>query len=335
MRVHSVKKSLLLASFVCLFLPMLKGTESRLDTIRFFQPSPELHKTRFFGMAGLGLATYSTATVALYNSWYRDFPKTKFHFFNDNKEWMQMDKYGHIFSSYFQTSYSYDVAKWTGLSDRASLWTSGAIALLSQTTIEVMDGFSSEWGFSKGDALANLCGAGVFLGQQAFFKKQYVFIKESSLPTKYSNQSLTPVVGIGAASLESRATDLFGKSLAERALKDYNVQTYWASVDVKGLTGLEFWPSWLNLAFGFGAQNLWGGFDNTWTESTPGNQTYQLDTSHPRYRQYYLSLDLNWRKIRTKSHLINGLLNGLNIFKTPSPSLEYGQGEWRFHLLFW
>lgn len=286
-------------------------------------------------MAALGVTTYSTATYALYNSWYKDYPKTKFHYFNDGKEWLQMDKVGHVFSSYFQTSYSYDVAKWTGLSNTQSVLTGAAIALISQTTLEVMDGYSQEWGFSMADFGANLVGTFAFGSQQLWLGKQIFQIKESSLPRRYDEQRIyNSVDGLGQTSLEQRANVLFGEQLLERALKDYNVQTYWASIDVNALTGWNQWPSWLNLAVGLGAENLYGGFENKWVDDT-SNKVFDLSSTFPRYRQYYLSLDINWRNIRTNKHLLNGIFNGLNIFKVPSPTLEYGNGEWRFHLLFW
>lgn len=283
-------------------------------------------------MAALGVATYSTATVALYNSWYRDYPMGDFRLFDDSREWLQMDKAGHVFSSYFQTAYSYDVARWTGLSKKHSLITGAGIALLSQTTIELMDGFSTQWGFSLGDIGANLAGAALFVGQEWWLDQQIVLIKESSLPVRYDESRFNSIGGGAYSTLERRATELFGPGMLERALKDYNVQTYWASIDVKSLTHLKAWPAWLNLAFGLGAQNLYGGFENKWTE---GDATYDLNSVMPRYRQYYLSLDINWRKIRTKNHLVNGIFNGLNIFKMPAPAIEYSNQEWRFHLLFW
>jgi hypothetical protein len=40
------------------------------------------------------------ALVGLNQLWYADYPKSDFHFINDNAEWLQMDKAGHIYSSY-------------------------------------------------------------------------------------------------------------------------------------------------------------------------------------------------------------------------------------------
>jgi len=46
------------------------------------------------------LGATSLSYFGLYNLWYRKYPQTSFHFFNDLEEWNYMDKTGHIFSSY-------------------------------------------------------------------------------------------------------------------------------------------------------------------------------------------------------------------------------------------
>ena len=47
----------------------------------------------------MGVA-YASSLVALNGVWYKEFPKSKFHFFNDGLNWLQMDKFGHVFSGY-------------------------------------------------------------------------------------------------------------------------------------------------------------------------------------------------------------------------------------------
>jgi hypothetical protein len=49
---------------------------------------------RFFSCAAQG------ALVGLNQLWYADYARSDFHFINDNAEWLQMDKAGHIYSSY-------------------------------------------------------------------------------------------------------------------------------------------------------------------------------------------------------------------------------------------
>ena len=310
----------------------MKMDTTRQDSISFFQPAPSFKGKRFYSLVGLGIFGYGTMSYGLYNSWYADFPKSKFQLFNDMHEWNQMDKVGHVYSGYFQSAYAYQVANWTGLSNEKSVLTGVIVSSLFQTTLEIMDGFNQEWGFSIGDIGSNVIGTGLFASQQLLWKDQIITLKGSVTPRNYDNTTtITSIDGKAKTTLEARANNLFGKSKLERALKDYNTQTYWASVNMHRLLPEgNAWPRWLNLAVGYGSKNMWGGFNNTWTE---GTATYDLSNLN-RGRQYYLSFDLNLPKLKVKNHLLKGVLHGLNIFKTPSPTIEYSDGEFRFHLMF-
>ncbi len=114
-------------------------------------------------------------------------------------------------------------------------------------------------------------------------------------------------------------------------LKDYNVQAYWASINIKSFAPNSSWPSWLNVALGYGADNMYGGFENKWTDKNG----VQFDLSSlKRQRQFYLALDYDLRKINIKNHSLKALLNTLNIYKFPAPAIEYNTVEgFKFHLL--
>ena len=45
--------------------------------------------------------TYTATLLGLNSLWYKDYPRSSFHWINDNKEWLQMDKMGHMASSYY------------------------------------------------------------------------------------------------------------------------------------------------------------------------------------------------------------------------------------------
>ena len=94
--------------------------------------------------AGL-YTSYAGSMVMLYNFWYKDYPMEGFHFFNDNQEWKQMDKVGHAFSAYQVGLLGIELYRWTGHSPKKSVWVGGAIGSLFLTSIEVLDGFSSQW----------------------------------------------------------------------------------------------------------------------------------------------------------------------------------------------
>lgn len=297
----------------------------------FFAPADTFNQKRFNYAVGISATTYTAFSIGLYQAWYKQYPQEGFHTFNDWGEWNKMDKVGHTYTAYFQGVLCYKGARWTGLSDNKSILVGAICGGLFQTTIEVMDGFSSEWGFSIADFGANVAGIGLFAAQQKYWGEQRIALKVSSYPKRYPDVSVTGSNGT-TLSLQDRADNLFGSSFAEKYLKDYNAQTYWASVNVHSFLPQDNkWPIWLNLALGYGADNMYGGYENQWT--TEG-ETFSLDDDmYPRIHQYYLGLDLDFTRIKTKNHFIRGLFSIFNIFKAPSPAIEINsRGEVSFHL---
>lgn len=287
---------------------------------RFLIPSDTLHNTKVIVGFGASSAIYAGFSYGLYTVWYKDFVTNHFQFFNDFNEWKQMDKFGHIQSAYFQTKICYQGAKWAGMDNKNSLLTGALYSTLFQTTIEVMDGFSPKWGFSWWDMAANTIGTSVFLTQQHFWKEQKILIKISSWPSKYPDTEILSSNSMSTYSLRERGQVLYGEGFLTRYLKDYNAQIYWLSFNPRSLLN----PNtsilkWLNLAIGFGADNLYGGFTNEWQE---GSDKFFLDPeAYPRIRRFYLSMDVDFEKIRTRSPFLKSMLSVFNIFKMPAPTI--------------
>jgi uncharacterized protein YfiM (DUF2279 family) len=227
--------------------------------------------------AGLA-AGYTAGIVILSKYWYQQYPSEPFHFFNDNAEWLQMDKAGHLFTAYTAANWSHALWKTTGMNPRQSALAGAISSVVFVSALEVLDGHSSEWGFSGGDMLANLLGAGLMLGQEWGWNHQRIQLKFSYLPVDYS---LTAVQG--------RADALFGSRGIEKMLKDYNGQTYWASVSLKPFFSHSKLPDWLSVAIGYGASGLFGGRENKATDPL-GNTTFDRPDIL-RKRQWYLSPD--------------------------------------------
>jgi hypothetical protein len=56
----------------------------------------------------------------------------------------------------------------------------------------------------------------------------------------------------------------------------------------------------------------------------------------PRYKQFYLSLDINTALIPTKSRFLKTIFSAINIIKFPAPALEFNTlGEVKFHPMRW
>ncbi len=301
------------------------------EPLSFWDSPDTLHRGRFWTAAGVGAASYAGTLISLNGLWYNQYPRTSFHLFNDGQEWMQLDKAGHMYTAYFESEWCYRIARWTGMKRGAGIWTGALVATGLQATIETLDGFSSEWGFSLYDFAFNLAGVSLWASQQAAWDEQRIRMKMSTTYQQYPETIIAGSDGT-VTTLRARARDLFGKNILQTFLKDYNAQTIWLSVNVHSFLQEESrFPKWLNVAIGYSAQNMFGGFKNEWKE---GDATFSLSAeAFPRYRQWYLSPDLDLSKIKTNSKLVHTLLCMANIFKVPAPAIEWnGKGgvKWKW-----
>jgi hypothetical protein len=210
--------------------------------------------------------------------------------------------------------------KWTGIKDRKAVWLGGISGVAYMSIIEILDGFSAEWGFSTGDMLMNITGSGLYVAQQLAWKEQRIQLKMSYYPYSYEPGDL------------ERAKDLFGESVAEKILKDYNAQTYWLSANLRSFFPDSRIPSWLNLSLGYNARVMLGGTENIWTDES-GNT---IDRSElERYRRFFLSVDVDLTKIKTKSKFLRSVFSVVNMVKIPAPALEWdSRGKFVGHWLY-
>lgn len=261
---------------------------------------------------------YGGTMVALYQAWYRNYPQSRFHFFNDNKEWLQIDKVGHAYSAYIESKASMEMWRWAGLSDKQRIWIGGLSGAAYQTVIETLDGFSAEWGWSWGDFAANVFGSTVLVAQELAWNEQRIDMKFSFHRKSYSD-----------AQLRDRALDYYGKTTLQRMLKDYNGQTYWLSANLKSFFKKSNVPAWLNISIGYGAEGMFGATENKWKDK---NGIEIIRTDVERYRQWYLAPDIDLTKIKTKSKVLKVAFFVLNSFKFPTPSLGLSKNgiEWNW-----
>src|SRR5438874_2371911 len=61
------------------------------------------NKKRVRLVTAANIAGYGGTMAGLYSAWYSNYPQTRFHFFNDNAEWLQVDKVGHAYSAYVES----------------------------------------------------------------------------------------------------------------------------------------------------------------------------------------------------------------------------------------
>ncbi|WP_395051754.1 DUF2279 domain-containing protein [Flavobacterium sp.] len=282
-----------------MFLLVFQSALAQNSFENFLKPSDSLNKKRqntvFISEAVLA----SGALIGLNQLWYADYPRSNFHFINDNSEWMQMDKVGHLFSSYQIGRFGAEALNWSGTSKKNQLVYGASLGFVFLTAVEVMDGFSEEWGASMGDVIANASGTALYVSQELIWKEQRIIPKFSYHKTQYSNYR----------------PDVLGSTFPEQIIKDYNGQTYWLSANIYSFSKGSKIPKWINLAFGYGAEGMISGNND--------NNSPILVPKPERFRQFYLSLDVDLTKIDTKSHFLKTFFSVLNTVKIPAPTIEY------------
>jgi hypothetical protein len=272
--------------------------------------------TKKWVLGGVQVGLWGGSFYALNNAWYANYPKAKFHLYNDWKEWQQMDKLGHTWSTYQISRHTSNIWQWAGLEKEKAIWVGSLSGMAYLSVIEILDGYSDKWGFSIPDVLANTAGAGLFLGQELLWKEQRISLKLSYSPYQYGN-------------LKYRADQLFGSGDVERLLKDYNGQIIWASINLKSFMPDAKIPKWLNLAVGYNARTMLGGYENKW-EDQSGNMISRTDIK--RYKRFLLSLDIDLTKIETKNKTLKTIYSIVNVLKVPAPAIELNTlGKFRLH----
>ncbi len=255
-----------------------------------------------WGTVGAVSASYTALSVA----WYSDQERTRFRWFNDGGEWQQIDKVGHAWGAYQQSRLLMELLRWSGASPQQVRWVGGLSGFVLQAPIEILDGFAADYGASGWDLLANATGSALAIANDVLWQEQRIQLKFSYLPTDYPAQR----------------PDLLGNGLDE-LLKDYNGQTYWLTVPLSFRT--TRWAhtrplDWLGLAVGYGGRGMVGGY---------GTDPPAVISAR-EVREFYLGLDLDLTRIRTRSRVLRTVFTALNAIRLPLPALRYREGDWRF-----
>lgn len=279
-----------------LLLTTTSFSQSKLE--RFLTPSDTLNTHRRTAVYISEVTIGGLTLLALDQLWYADYERSNFHTINDNDEWLQMDKMGHVFSFYQLGRLGVSALHWSGASKKEQLVYGSTLGFTFLTAVEILDGFSKEWGFSWGDVMVNGAGTGMYIGQELLWEEQRITLKFSFHQTKYAQIS----------------PEKLGNGFSEELLKDYNGQTYWLSFNIHSFFKNAHFPIWLNLAAGYGADGM------IFAYNEPVNV---LDANKERKRQFYLSLDLDLSRIKTKSPLLKSVFEVLNVIKVPFPAVEF------------
>jgi uncharacterized protein YfiM (DUF2279 family) len=251
--------------------------------------------------------------IGLHYLWYKKFPRSRFHLFNDNAEWLNMDKIGHATTAYNMSAIQYDMMRWSGLNNNKAALVGGLTSIGLQTIVEIFDGYSQGWGFSKGDMLANILGSTLFMGQQFAWGEQRMRLKFSFHKTIYAKYNPAEL----------------GANKWQSWLKDYNGQTYWLSINPASFmkANTDF-PSWFNVAVGYSADGMIGAKVN------PAKIGNTIIPEFKRSTKILFSIDADLKRFNN-TQAPQTLLSIPSLVKLPAPALEFKKDSaTKFHWLY-
>jgi len=236
-----------------------------------------------------------------YFAFYKNVEHVRFHFINDNKGFLQVDKLIHSYGSYMATSVWYNGLIYAGINKDKALLLGGVMGSVPLTPKEIFDGFNMGGGFSWGDILANVTGPAFFVGQELLFDEQILKYKSSFSRSYYADQ----------------ANGYLGKTILKSYFKDFNGHTYWLSININKIIPKMNVPDWISLSTGYSANGMFGLYENI--KSYNG---IEIPVTQ-RYRQFLFSLDVDWSQINVKSKFLRIMFYGLNFIKVPFPAIEF------------
>jgi hypothetical protein len=245
---------------------------------------------------------YILTLIGLDNLWYSQSPQSKFHFFNDNYEWNQMDKMGHFYTSFYLSTGGIDLLQWGGLSQKKAILLDNILGIALLTPIEIMDGYSSAYGASWGDEVADGIG-------DVFAFAQYVMWKGIRIYPRFSDHN---------TSYNTLRPNVLGSTQAERLIKDYNGQTYWLSTPIRDWIKNKDskFPKWFGVSLGYGSSGL-----------VYADPMQNAAHGYHSYRRYYMSFDIYLSRIKTRSKFVNTVFYLTNMIHFPLPALEYNNKQ--------
>ncbi|MBL7997405.1 MAG: DUF2279 domain-containing protein [Candidatus Kapabacteria bacterium] len=254
----------------------------------------------------LGLHFYQQATL-----WNKR--SSRFNVAEDGDYAAYVDKYGHFYGGYIMSYYSSEVLQASGVAyEQSRIWGT-LMGIAYMTYIEIEDGFATGWSFSPSDFYMNLAGATFHLAQT------YVpFLQNFTMKWIY-----TPPTWIGE---KVRRNPYDTTQTYTTFNDDYSASTFMISMNIHNMLPQQwkkYWVPWLNVGVGYVVRNL------GWRDET---------------KRIAVSLDWNlvelmpdFKKVvgGTTGAVLNWLVQSINYFKLPSPTVEFSNdGNTRIRLLY-
>jgi len=277
------------------------------------QDSSSINNARLITVISGASVAYFGSMAYLQYVWYKDSERVPFEFYDDIGGYNQIDKFGHIYGAYLESYIGFHSMLWSGISRKNAIIYGGSLGFIMQLPIEIWDGMYEGWGFSWSDVGANTLGSLIVIGQELAFQEQIVKYKFT-----FSRSPYAP-----------KANGYLGDGFNE-IFYDYNGHTYWFSAGINRVIKNDFIPGWVNFALGYSAGGMYGEFEN---------KTYHRGVKIPeteRYRQFLLSLDIDFCKIPARNRHLKKLLNCMFLIKVPFPAIEVNtKGQFKLYPLYY
>ncbi len=255
---------------------------------------PLENQINYTNLAIIGAITL-TSGVAIHiyqkNTWWADQSST-FKIINDWEYALWIDKIGHFYGTHLLAHAFSSAFEGSGIRNENAVIYSATAAFAFEMYVEIEDGFGKNWGFSPGDAGADLLGALYFLGQY-----YYPFLKNFQPRVSYwpSEDLLNPPAP-GDKNRLHRANNV---------TDDYSGQKYWLALRMKNLLPeslAEYWPSFLMISVGTGLKD-WNGFGKG-------------------QRELYIAFDLDAEELPLHGEFWQFIKNTLNYIHFPMPGIR-------------
>jgi uncharacterized protein YfiM (DUF2279 family) len=259
-------------------------------------------------------ATWAGSMTGLYQLWYKNTERSAFHTIDDSRSWLQMDKLGHVYTAWRIGDLCGEQFKRSGINHRKAALIGSLIGLGYQSTLEIFDGHSAEWGFSWADMASNTAGSIAYYGQEILWAEQRFKMKFSYHPTNYA--MFRP--------------NVLGKTHAERLFKDYNGQSYWISFCPADFSESIKIPRWLNLSLGYSVDEKLKGDEEIYSDINSNG----LPVTFYSKREFLLSLDIDLSRIPVKNKFLRSALKQLNHLKVPMPTIRFTPNSTYGHWIY-
>jgi hypothetical protein len=255
------------------------------------------HPARLVAVGTVTVATVVGVHLYQQHAWWQG-PRAPFRFENDWDYALNIDKLGHAYGAYLLSHLFGYGLRWSGIPQEHALLYGSLLGLGYQLYVEVEDGFHQEYGFSPGDAIADVAGASVPLLQETFPVLKSFALKWSYYPSR-------------------EYLDALKQQQARVFIDDYEGQMYWYSWTPRAMfegRSFSWFPGWLGVSVGFGAR--------------------QLADPAQRHRIVAVTFDVNLARIHTGSAFFDAVLMALNHIHAPSPGFLVERGRVRFGVIY-